>query len=108
MTDAPLPAHVQQEDVESRLLLLHQLEDALHAQTVGRPVRARRVYRHHEAVAVVLVSVTGVVQQTWRGTGCISKHTFKKKKKKTKHNPRVLIVDRPRRPGNRRPRPRVP
>lgn len=33
--DSPLPAHVQQENIEARLLLLHQLEDALHTQTVG-------------------------------------------------------------------------
>lgn len=61
---SPLPAHVQQEDVQARLLLLHQLQDALHTQTVGRPVRQRRVHRHHEAVAVVFIAVTGVVQQT--------------------------------------------
>lgn len=62
--DSPLPAHVQQEDVEARLLLLHQLQDALHTQAVGRAVRVGSVHRHHEAVAVVLVSVAGVVQQT--------------------------------------------
>lgn len=62
--NSPLPAHVQQEHVEARLLLLHQLQDALHTQAVGRAVRVGSVHRHHEAVAVVLVSVAGVVQQT--------------------------------------------
>lgn len=61
--DSPLSAHVQQKNIEARLLLLHQFEDALHAQAVGRPVRVRHVHRHHETVPVVLISVTGIVQQ---------------------------------------------
>lgn len=65
--DSPLSAHVQQKYIEARFLLLHQFEDALHTQTVGRPVRVRCIHRHHETVPVVLISVTGVVQQAYRG-----------------------------------------
>lgn len=63
---SPLAAHVEQEDVEAGVALLHALQHLLHTQAVGRGVGAGRIDGHHEAVAKVFITMPGIVEQTWQ------------------------------------------
>lgn len=62
----PFPAHIQEEHIESSLLLLHQFQNALNTETVAWAVWIWGIHRHHEAVPKVLITMSSIIQQTYR------------------------------------------
>lgn len=70
----PFATHVQQEDIESSLFLLHPGQYVLHTQAVFRCVGGRSINRNHETVAIVLIAMTGKIQQPCRSEEQYQKH----------------------------------
>lgn len=62
----PFSAHIQEEHIESSLLLLHQFQNALNTETVAWAVWIWGIHRHHEAVPKVLITMSSIIQQTYR------------------------------------------
>lgn len=57
----PFAAHIQQEDIESSLFLLHPGQYILHTQTVLGCVGGRRIDGDHETAAIILITMTSKV-----------------------------------------------
>lgn len=61
---SPFAAHVQQEHIESSLLLLHLGQYILHTDAVFGCVGGRCINGDHETVAIVFITVSSKVQQS--------------------------------------------
>lgn len=61
----PLPAGVQQDDVQGCLLLLHLLEDPLHADTVLRGIGLWSINRDHVVPPQMFIPMPSIVEYSW-------------------------------------------
>lgn len=73
----PFPAHIQEEHIESSLLLLHQFQNALNTETVAWAIWIWGIHGHHEAVPKILITVSSIIQQTYREEQSKSQFTQK-------------------------------
>jgi len=61
----PFPAGVQQDEVQGRLLLLHLLEDPLHADAVLSGIGLWSINRDHVVPPRMFISMTSIVEYSW-------------------------------------------